>query len=126
LVLFQEELLTKPGAVSSRLLSFLGLDDRASLNLERKMNESGNPRSQLVQALALYVYTHGWIKAPARKLLPLPMRERVRSANLDKVALPGSAKTRLTEAYAEEVRELGRLLRSGNSTPEDWPEWMDP
>jgi hypothetical protein len=54
------------------------------------------------------------------------MRERVRSANLDKVALPGSAKTRLTEAYAEEVRELGSLLRSGNSTPEDWPEWIDP
>jgi hypothetical protein len=110
LVLLHDDLVADPTATLGRLWRFLDVDAAVTVDLDRRPNASGAPRSRLVHRLlnppptvkrALWDRTPGWL---AERLLAV--QTRVTARNLEPLTLAAADRARLVEVFRDEVTAL--------------------
>ena len=110
LVVIQEEFAAEPVGQFRRILEFLDVDPGVTVDVTRRVNEGGTPRSRSV-ATALNVLRRS---APARRLVrslvPERRREQVRSASLRGGSVDAGTRSALAAAFTPDIRSLEQLL----------------
>jgi Sulfotransferase family len=109
---FFEDLLRSPEAVVNDLFEFIGVAPAGSIDTSRVYNKSGRPRSRL---LADFLAKPNPVTAAARRWVPEHLRDRIKHAMLDlntgrKDAIDDRSRAYLRQRFAEDVRELERIL----------------
>ncbi|MCZ2860570.1 sulfotransferase family protein [Blastococcus sp. VKM Ac-2987] len=110
LVVVQEDFAADPAGQLRRVLQFLEVDPDVDIDPTRRVNAAGLPRSRAV-ASAL----NGLRRSPSLRRLvtaavPARQRERIRSANLDPMAVDPATRARLAASLADDVTDLQALL----------------
>ena len=110
LVVIQEEFVAEPVGQFRRVLEFLDVDPEVAIDVTRRVNEGGTPRSRAV-ATTLNVLRRS---APAgrlvRSLVPERRREQVRSASLRGGSVDPGTRSALAASLHADIRSLEGLL----------------
>ena len=111
-IIIYEEFKADRRQTLSRLFEFLSLDDNVEIEVDRKVNVSGMPRSTKVRDL---IQGSMGLKAVLKKVMPTGPRRRLRQAletlNTGKrVLMPDAIRGRLDNLYTEDVLFIESLL----------------
>ncbi|NOZ13584.1 MAG: sulfotransferase [Acidobacteria bacterium] len=120
-VLLLDDLNRKPAAVLEGVRRYLGLSS-FQFNVKTRFNTSGQPKNKLYQLISRVIYRDFIFKSVLKKLLPYPLRLRIRTAAGERlfrpVPVPDDVHDFLAEAYREEIQKLGTMLKR------DLSEWL--
>jgi sulfotransferase family protein len=117
-VVFAEQLGEAPDSVAGEIFEFLRLVPAPGAAVRERMNASGQPRLGALRRLDRALVEAPRVRDAVRRVVPLHVRQRIRSANLAEIDIPAGARERLTELYAPEIERLRVLLNS------DGPAWL--
>ena len=123
-VFFYEDLKTEPKEFLKKLFSFIGVDPNMEIDLSKKFNPSGDPRSDGFQK---FVTGDHWLKRLTRpwyhfilgKDKARAIRDKMRDSNIEKNELDRETRSMLQELFANDLANLRSLL------PEDYNKIKD-
>jgi hypothetical protein len=110
-----EDLVADPSALLSRCFTFAGLDEPAPTSLGPTVNGGGKPRSQLLQGGLTWMRERELLRRTLHNVVPEKLRERARSASLEKMSMPEHVRVELDERFAGVRSSLCDLL--GDEAP---------
>jgi hypothetical protein len=110
LVVVQEEFAADPPGQLRRVLEFLAVDPDVPIDAARHVNTSGLPRHRAITSGLNTVRRSPVLRRLVTAAVPQRHRERIRSANLDRVTVAPATRARLAAALADDVQDLQDLL----------------
>lgn len=118
-VWFYDDLATRYEVVLDEVVAFLGLrpHPRRTPTMPR-VNVSGTARSPLLQSLIGWATRTERVRSGVKRLVPLRMRERVRSSNVRPEMLSAHEVDQLTDLFADDLAQLYLLVADPK------PEWL--
>ncbi|MCB1249836.1 MAG: sulfotransferase [Acidimicrobiales bacterium] len=115
LVLDHADVELDPATALDRCFAFIGVEPQELGGLDAEVNRGGQPRSQALAGAMSRARRVEPLRQAVKKLVPFAVRERIRSANLDRPPMPTDARDRLRAAYADDGPALVDLL--GDAAP---------
>lgn len=110
-VYLHEDLDRDPHSVLANIFRFLGVDEGFRPDFSMRYNPSGRPRSARAQRLLTRRHP---LKEAVKSVIPEQWGHRliaaVQPANLVRPAVRAETRARLVEGYAEDIRQLERLV----------------
>lgn len=120
LVALHEDLRDHPNRLAAELFAHVGADPSVSVSTDRRVNKSGVPRRRWLHRLFSGLQ-------PVRERLDAVLPEQIvdwanafKNRNLEKPAMPPTARRRLVETFRPHVRRLESMI------DRDLDHWLDP
>lgn len=97
------------------ILRFLGLEPVEHMKSEKQLNVSGEPKSRLAHWVTGFIYRPNKLKALFRRLVPLSIRDRLKSEAsrflFKKLKLSETDRELLKEIYRDDIQYLENVLK---------------
>ncbi len=117
LILIQEEFRRDPEAILDRVHRFLDLDPLTPLQPAGEINRGGVPRSDLLVSVMNGIRRAPVAQQLVRTATPRALRERVRTANVERPPLDPVTEARLIAEFRPDVAAVEEVL---GRTIDDW------
>jgi Sulfotransferase family len=92
------------------IYDYLGIDKSFQAETDSEINKSGKPKSKLIQSMIKSIGSVSWLREGIKSLVPLTIRDKIRSANLRDEKMPAEIRERLTKIYSNEIERVSNLL----------------
>ncbi|HUW17037.1 MAG TPA: hypothetical protein VMW94_08155 [Actinomycetes bacterium] len=118
-VWFHDDLENDSAGTIGDIQRFIGVDPaRAETGNVRRVNASGQPRVQSVQAAMQWAVRHDSLRSAVKRAVPFRVREWVRSANLQPHGADSRVRDALRPQFAADLERLQGVL--GREVPDGW------
>jgi hypothetical protein len=118
-VWFHDDLERDDASTIQEIQQFIGVDPTRHPPREiQRVNASGQPRVQAVQAAMQWGVRHARLRATVKRVVPFQVRERIRSANLRPNTTDASVRAELLPRFRRDLEQLEDVL--GRTVPAGW------
>ena len=109
-VILHEDLTRDPQGVLRDVFAFIGVDPSFELDVERRVNASGVPRSRVVHRLLTSLQPIREALTPVLPETVVDWANRLKNANLDKPGMKPQTRDRLRRTVEPEIRALEPMI----------------